>query len=566
MRRHRWLAILAAVWFVSAAPALAQDVKDTLRIIPDDAAAFVLTRHLEQSNDQLLSLLQKVSAPPISPLELAKLTFGVSKGLNVKGCAGIAVFAPAGEAEEPVAVYLIPVSDYPQFLAQFKAKDGGISEITLGSGTKMAVASKGKHAVMVEARQRGTLKKFLESTRNLAGWPEPVQAWVASHDVVLSATPHGIKTVTGLMRVGLAQAKPQFAMIDSPSIGAWIDGVETFLKGVSSDVTHAGVGIKMAKGGLSVEARALFAPGSGFANASAGVNASMGGPLAGLPSGPFAIAFGGALSENTMAELMKLNIESIKMLAKAADAKLSKEQAEMMEKAYVNMMRGLRGMSMVMRNGNAGDSLFSGLTATMKVDDAPAYLERYEKGLIVLNALSKELKIPGFNQTYTMKKTMIGKVDVLEVTMKLGDAGEDPLQKKMMEMMFGRGEMVTSVAAADPTTVLFSYKPASTMAETLKVYARTKESLPFDPRVAGTLAMLPQGSQWVLLVEPRGMMSMVGNGIKRIAPDAKFQLPDFPPTPPIGVGARLSETGFTIQTVIPGEVLEGIGKVVQKAN
>ena len=74
--------------------------------------------------------------------------------------------------------------------------------------------------------------------------------------------------------------------------------------------------------------------------------------------------------------------------------------------------------------------------------------------------------------------------------------------------------------------------------------------------------MLPPGSQWVLVVDPSGVLNLAqlgrdpGPGRRGRADTA------LPPTPPVGVGARLSEAGLTIQTVIPVQFMENVGNLL----
>ena len=178
----------------------------------------------------------------------------------------LVLLAPATANDAPVPVWLVPVRDYQEFLAQFNARETGIDEITLTLGTRMSVARKGQHAVLVDSRQRDALKKVLDSSRNLAGWSEPMQAWLAANDVVAAATPYGIKSQTSKLRTELAQARPNLAG-DIAFVRRGLDALDGFLRSVETDVSHAAVGVRLDQAGnLLVEVRALFAAGSGLAS------------------------------------------------------------------------------------------------------------------------------------------------------------------------------------------------------------------------------------------------------------------------------------------------------------
>ncbi|MGZ5926232.1 MAG: hypothetical protein ACXWLJ_06110, partial [Rhizomicrobium sp.] len=91
------------------------------------------------------------------------------------------------------------------------------------------------------------------------------------------------------------------------SIGPWLVGVESCLKSIDSGVTHAALGGKIDKAGNAVlDARALFNKDSSLAKLAADLKPLPDGALAGLPAGPYAMAFG------DHAELAGLNLIGLK--------------------------------------------------------------------------------------------------------------------------------------------------------------------------------------------------------------------------------------------------------------
>ncbi len=565
MKLHRWLAASAMVLVLSAAPVLAQDAKETLQAIPSDALGFVYTGRLDQSNEKLHTLLKQLKVPvPDSPLDLAKKALGVSKGLNGKASAAVILFPPE-EGEMPTPVGLVPVSNYKEFVAQFELKDlgDGISEFKLPTGPKMAVAQKGKFAVLAYARNFDTLKKYLTSSTNLTAWAQPLQTWLDENDLAAVVTARGVKYYIGKVRAELAKKAGQGAPADPTAL--MFASLERVLKSVESDVTHAGLAVKLDKAGnLHLDVRALFAKGSGLAKEAAAMKVPEGGPLAGLPQGPFAVAVGGAVPENVMKALVNLLGEAMKK----DPGNLPAEKLDKLHKALSQILLGIRGAGLVVSEVKPGDFLLSGWTSIMKVDNAPGYIDSYEKALLEITSLDRNQ-----GKIFATKRAKIAKISVLEITSDFmpRNAGDLPpnimdAQRKALESVFGNGgKMTMSMAAIDGSTVLTTYHNAEEMKDLIKTRMKVTAGLKDDVKVATTLAALPQGSQWVVLVNPKATMDMARQFVKTVDPNAPPDvIPAFPQTSLVAVGARLSETGLVIHAVTPVQVLEEIGKLVAK--
>jgi hypothetical protein len=92
--------------------------------------------------------------------------------------------------------------------------------------------------------------------------------------------------------------------------------------------------------------------------------------------------------------------------------------------------------------------------------------------------------------------------------------------------------------------------------------AAGKKALKDDADVGKTMALLPKGSQWVLLLSPSGLAELTSEWMKNFAPNVPVQIPELPPTPPIGIGARLSEGSIDLQLVVPAQAIETFGRML----
>jgi hypothetical protein len=188
-------------------------------------------------------------------------------------------------------------------------------------------------------------------------------------------------------------------------------------------------------------------------------------------------------------------------------------------------------------------------------------MENYEKSVPLLNALYKEINVPTLPTSKLVKKT-IGTRTILEVTSDVaGAAGaDDPQAKVILEAMFGKdGKMTFSQTVLDDKTVITAFTSAEGLAQLLQGLDRG--SLKNDPEVARVLRTLPQGSQWIVLVNPHGVMEMVRGIAKAVVPVGGPNIPEFPRTPPVGAGAMLSESGLILKIVVPVEVFDAIGRL-----
>src|SRR5262249_22620447 len=146
-------------------------------------------------------------------------------------------------------------------------------------------------------------------------------------------------------------------------------------KSVESDVTHVALGGKIEEGNVRVDLRAVFAPDSGFSKAGKDVKALEGGPLAGLPSGPFVFALGGVVPEKAMKAVSTFSLDLMKGIFKDMPA----DKLKKIDQIYTDMLKGFRGMGLVYQVGKEDDAFFKNLVGVSHVGNASAYLKAFEK-------------------------------------------------------------------------------------------------------------------------------------------------------------------------------------------
>jgi hypothetical protein len=559
MTKRRMIAAGLAVCLLAVGPASAQDRKDILQAIPGDAIGFVVVNQLDRVSAKVVKLGGKLKLPIlVAPLQLGKVALGIDKGLDEKGTIA-AVALPGGGDDHPNGVLLVPVTDYKEFIGNFKPKqaEDKISEITVMAKTFYA-GEKSGYAVLVDEDGGGkeTLKKVLASTTNIKASVKGVEKWLADNDVTGVLTSSGLKLIITKTREGLDQGKNLLGNLPGlESLNDVFEGIDRFLKSAETEVTHVVAGGRIdAALNLELSTRVVFAKNGKFADEGAKVTGLPGGPLAGLPGGPFVVAGGGALPEKLMLDMSRFSLNILKLVAKD----LGEEPFKKLEDAYQQMFKGLRGMAMELRVGKQGQPLLHNIVGATTVADAAAYLAGSERAVRATNELFKDANIP-FYKPVEIKKVKVGEMHALETISDLSDnPGMALIPQPLLELFFGKeAKIITSMAPAGKERVMTRYAPASALK---KLVDTSTPGLAEDAAVAKTAALLPEGHQWALYISPRGVHETVKQ--VKAALDQKADAPPFPDTPPLGIGVKISAAGLDSRMVVPVQVLEGVGTLV----
>jgi hypothetical protein len=563
MKRHiAWISLVVLASLGAPARLPAQGSTDFLKVVPDNALIFITVQKLGATNTKVQGLAKLVGAPlPQDPLAMLKGFLGVDKGLDEKGT--LIVVAMPGDGK-PLGVVLVPVTDYKAFLAPLKPKNAGgeITEVDVPKAGTVLVGKRGNYAAFADQHARDALKRVVDGGKDVSTAVAPLQDWLADNDASVVFTNAGVKMAAEHVREGLKTAKLFLGALppEAAFVGDIVDGIDNLAKIAGTDVTCAGAGIRVdAASNVTLSKRTILEKGSGLAKSVGSVAALEGGPLMALPSGSFVMAGGGPFPESAYKAMNHFSMQMIKAAAKDAP----EEKLKKLDEAAAQMSKGVRGMTFVMGAPKAKEAILAAASGTIIVDDAKAYLDGYEKGLLAMNAVLKDVKALN-GMSYDIKKMQVGGVPALEVVTDMSKVAEDggDQAKKMMETMFGPGgKMTVMMAAADNKTILMRYTGGDSLKTALAAFKAKKTGLAMDADVTKVAAMLPAGSQWALYVSPKGTMEMIGQVVDAIMPG--LQLPAFPKTLPVALGVKTSASAVDVQLVVPAGVLEGIGGLVK---
>ena len=530
--------VVVCLW---AGPAGAQNVSESLKLVPEDASAFALVNRVGVMLDWFDNLVKKQKFP-FSFRELLRKELGFDKGLDEKGDLVLVIYLGAGQ--EQINVIGVPITDYKDFLQGLKPGEAkeGVREITLANGEKMLAASKGKYALLAKPEHSAMLKKVLAGGKNVVASTRPLHRWLADTSYSLVLTPRGFKEAQAEWRKGLDEVEKKLLPKEARFVLPLLDVLGEFLK--TDEVTHLSVGARLDPAGdVAFRFKMLFKEGGAFAKGAGKVKAVAGGPLAGLPTGPYSVAFGGPAPGSLMKTLVGLKLQWIKATAANPDSEKIRE----LEKMSLELTQGVEGLSVRLGRGKEGEPLLVSLLGVFHVRDASTFLTHAEKTFKATGAMIEGLK-SSLVSDIQVRKVKAGEHTALEIDARVGQ-GLEADQKKILNALFGaEGKVTVTLLAAGDGTVVVGYRPA---AELVKMLSRPGgRGLADDPQTAKTIKLLPKDAQWVLLMHPQEVMELIsrfqkGAGVKR-----------FPDTPPVGIALRLSPAGADLEMVMPAALVE----------
>lgn len=215
------------------------------------------------------------------------------------------IFLEPNEKKPPVAVWLIPVSDYEKFLKTLpvKKQDGKFAHVEYkDSGLEtLLVASKGSFAVVAKMKNQASMQKVLSDKTSLADSLNVKPEWIAQWDVVGVATRAGWVKHFSQWIAQMPEKGPKKSTIKtSPKVGA----VQHLLKENLAEIAIAG---KIDKDHhLRFASRIFFTKEGRLAKAAKNVMEPQADLLARLPNHPYLFAMATDMPEKLEQAFTKL--------------------------------------------------------------------------------------------------------------------------------------------------------------------------------------------------------------------------------------------------------------------
>lgn len=554
--------------------AVAVPAADVLKHVPDSALAVVVVNNVEKGSEKIDTLAEQLLLPPPSVLNLLTGQANIDKGLNRQGSAAAIMFAPREGRSTPSGLLLLPASDYDALIAQLDpgGTEDGKTHLTLAD-KPMIAAKVGDYAAFVEPSDEKLLDEVAAAGTSTSGGKVvgeqvgDMTKWLAAQDAYALATGKGIALAADKVLEAMKSAEEQFEALGDEqqleTIKMAFALYSDLFKTAKSELSFAAAGLRGEEAGLHVTGRLTFKSGSAAAKLAAKFAAPKEKLLAGLPDGKFVFAFGGEIPAAAMEELYQWSAKMIRALPGGKDIK--QEDLDEMIKLSAESASGLKSMTMAMYAPQKDQPLYSSLVGVMHVDNAEAMMASYGKSFEAMNELAKKVNSP-FITGGTVEKTKIDGREALEVTMKIPDptGAADALTAEMFKKMFGDAEKVkTYIVAADDKTVLMGYVTPDAVQRVIK--SAGGKQIAANANLAKAAKLLPEGCQFVTFLSPKGAIDAMLDLVPGIElTPAPALLGDFPDTPPLGFGLKITPDGIESDLVVPEETLEAIGAAIAR--
>ena len=561
MTRQHFFPIMLVICLAMAAITPVRAAEDVLDVIPGDALGFLVVDRLAETDAKIQQTAQQMGLPPISPLTMFKARDGI-KGLDEKRSAALVAMPAEDPGSMPAVLFVLPVSDFRKLIEPFEPDDpsAAIVQVQGRQGPALVAELKG-YALATEPKHRQVLERALDS-RKPAAELAFLRPWLAEQEIVGVLTASGVQQACDKILEGLEVARAGMGALvgeENPA-AAGLKIYEHLFAKAKEQVTAMAIGGQIDEQSVvRVTSRTRFGAGEEVAESTAAEPAQWD-LLTGMPGGPFVVAVGGVLSEESSEAMMRFSLDMIKAAPDLYG--LSAEQTDQMMELARQSMKEIRAMSMMLGVSKPGEPLYSSMMFSMSTDDAQAYMGTYEEQIRAMNELFKDSESPIFSAMDVTKIDVDG-TSGLKIDMKMPNLPgmtDIPQFAGLMENLFGPGgTMRIFIAPVDEHTVVGAYTSEKTLRLCLKAAKRPQTALAADEAIAKTAALLPPGAPLVAYWSPRGTIDFVNRGIAMFAPDgAPFELPEFPRTPPVGFAVTTSPNEVQTHLVIPVEVLKAI--------
>jgi hypothetical protein len=573
--RHLSFVAAPLVWLLTTGALFAQ--ADPLGIVPHDALGFAVIKNIADTAARVEKLTQKMQIPAPNLLTIAKAYAGLEKGLDEKGGIAAAILADPDDEDRGYSyVIVVPVTDYKVFIEQLDPDDidDKTTEVTI-AGESYLVAKKGNFALIGDPEKPAVLESVLASTQAITASVEPLRAWMAGQQLAVVVTPKGkatlFKKILELFPEPAAlkteEKDDDPAAADLKTAAELLTLAKRLLASAEEQLTFMTLGVRIDDDtSLHVAARLLFAPDGKLAAWAKEVKLPKQGLLAGLPPGKFAVAYGGVSAQFSpeIASLIdRFTDIGLRRLGLSEQTRKTFAEATKRQQANKSFTSGLLGLI------RPGDSLLASAVSVEHVKNAAVYLKMSREILEIVQA-GLENKTTD-EPLYELNDITVGDLKVLEVVtntsllMGMNDAQQalaGPMQAMFAKLFGKEGKMRLYSTAADDHTVVSAYTKEQLQRAVAHVRAAA-QGLEVNPEIAKTMALLPAGAQWAAYVSPQGLLQWVDALLRDILPpESNFKIPSFPATEPIGLAARVSESGLDAEIVLPENVVAGIGQFV----
>lgn len=563
------------------APAVTRPAAGILAVMPADAWGAVGLNNLEQLDQEVMRLGQKLGLPIFfAPSGLIQMGLGITQGFDPAG--GMAVIVLDGMKHSNAASWSfskgfpLPVvaafaaSDAEALIQSFggqPTEDEGVYSVTLQNEAAFAVSKSGYVLVGPDATVlKGLVGEGAAATQPASAALKPAFVkHIASSNLylyvnakpVLAAYGPVLKGMVGFFAAMMQGAQAQ-AGADAAAGQMMVAAVNSYIDILSKQLDKALVFFKLEPNGLHLSALVTFQPETVLAKAFAAAKPSGRPLLAGLPGGAFVLAAGSEQTGQEYAQqLMDLFTKPYLDAMRASGNPLleaqAQQQAKMSEvRVQLSKLQKSSQFAAYMLPAAERRGTLGVVAAGQFTDAAEAYELIKQNIKTQMDATAEQQpQFKSFLETvsYTEEAETVDGVKVhtlLADVTRLPEALDVPEEKvaeaiKAIKVLFGSDGLKVRIAVTDKNIVATLGGGETLLKDALAAGKSSKAALASQPAVAKVLDRLPKDRVGELLISAENLLQVVDTIAKAVGED--------------GVPFKVGETSAPVAAAMIGDPL-----------
>lgn len=561
------LVVFLVLWLMGANTVRAVD---GLSYLPEDVLSFAMVRNVQAANDRIVKFVGVFHDGLPAPLEMVQAMTGLSAGLNLEDDLLFGLL-PSSEPGVPAPMFLLPVSDYNAFAEAMKADTTGeICRITVAN-QDVLVAKRADFAVVMNLEHRELMQKVLAQPEKTPAAVAELTEWLAVNDIAIVVSPAGIAYIA-------EQNKRQLEATDATDVPAQPSAIPNDMLTLGDDLPFAEFfreNIQSAALGMAIDddinARVRwhvqFQQPIAEAKLTEVEDAEK--PLTGFAAKPYVVAGGGPVPLGTGIWLPELftNI-SREMATQDGRDDFTEADWQEVQHSYELAVADLQKVSYLITSGKEGEPLLSVVFARLTVADSAKYMQSLKELFDLSNKLIQRSK-SDIKLVYEIAETEIAGAKGIEVTCDLDEAagdGDNIIWQSMLTSLLGIDHKLSLYfVAADDSHIFFGMESSEKLESFIADFRKQDFGLSKDPQVQTTLKLTDVEADWVGLLNPEGLMTLVKNALKSMMLLGSFpELPEYPSAPPLALTMNGGDVAWSGEIVLPVEASKAMSKFTKE--
>lgn len=516
-----------------------QTIRDGLSVIPAEASGFLVINDHQQIEKKVQKLDQKLKSFSIENYQHRWLKQVINQGwipsFEPKTGSVMTVFMEPNESEPPVAIWMIPTENYEQFLKErsVSKQDGKIAHIKSGDNNRpLLAASKGKFALIAEAKDKSSLQKVLDSKEQLGSSLQIDPKWLAQWDVAGVATQKG--WTRHLSRWLWAESLDRSNRESEPGFRGRIARLKTMINDNLASLAIAGRLTENSD--VKIGARIFYTKDGRLAKVAKNVSEPKLDLLTGLPNKPYLLTGASNMPEKLELEFTDLFEDLVAFVLKQQGAEQQEEQVRQLLNGFADLQRQSDSFQFMVHAPDAKEArefrvLFSG---QMQVKDGEEYLKKLEQWITAVAKFAQEQSSEQRVKAKREEVTVNGNSGV-----KLTWQEEESI---VMLMVASKGNRVTLAGTRGSDA-------AKQAEETVRLYQSKPTSIYRNTMLQSTVDLLPKKAHEVHLIDVYSLLQLMFTGSRKQVG-----------YPPVGISTTYTSDGIEMTAAIPFDLLQAQDK------